>query len=96
MYARPAVGLRVRPGTVLAMAAVAKMRAVVLDCPEPRALAEFYRALVGGDITYADDDWSTYATARTCFSASSGPRTTSRPTGPARSTASSSPGVDAL
>jgi len=33
------------------------MRAVVLDCPAPRALAEFYRALVGGEITYADDDW---------------------------------------
>ena len=33
------------------------MRAVVLDCPDPRALAEFYRALVGGEITYADDDW---------------------------------------
>jgi catechol-2,3-dioxygenase len=32
------------------------MRAVVLDCPDPRALAEFYRALVGGEITYADDD----------------------------------------
>ena len=33
------------------------MRAVVLDCPEPRALAEFYRQLVGGDITYADEEW---------------------------------------
>lgn len=33
------------------------MRAVVLDCPDPRALAEFYRELVGGDITYADDEW---------------------------------------
>ncbi len=33
------------------------MRAVVLDCPDPRALAEFYRALVGGEVTYADDDW---------------------------------------
>ena len=30
---------------------------MVLDCPDPRALAEFYRALVGGEITYADDDW---------------------------------------
>ncbi len=29
----------------------------MLDCPDPRALAEFYRALVGGEITYADDDW---------------------------------------
>jgi Glyoxalase-like domain len=57
MYARPVVGLGVRPGTVLAMPAIAQMRAVVLDCPDPRALAEFYRALVGGDITYADDDW---------------------------------------
>ena len=33
------------------------MGAVVLDCPEPRALAEFYRELVGGDITYADEEW---------------------------------------
>ena len=41
----------------LAMSAIAKMRAVVLDCPEPRALAEFYRSLVGGEITHADDDW---------------------------------------
>ncbi|HLT69579.1 MAG TPA: VOC family protein [Acidimicrobiales bacterium] len=36
---------------------IAQMRAVVLDCPDPRALAEFYRELVGGEITYADDDW---------------------------------------
>ena len=33
------------------------MRAVVLDCPKPRALAEFYRELVGGDFTYADEEW---------------------------------------
>jgi len=33
------------------------MRAVVLDCPDPRALAEFYRGLVGGEITHADDEW---------------------------------------
>ena len=33
------------------------MQAVVLDCPDPQALADFYRALVGGEITYADDDW---------------------------------------
>lgn len=45
------------PATVLLMPAIAKMRAVVVDCPDPRALAEFYRALVGGEITYADDDW---------------------------------------
>jgi catechol-2,3-dioxygenase len=39
------------------MAGIARMRAAVLDCPDSRALAEFYRQLVGGDITYADDDW---------------------------------------
>jgi catechol-2,3-dioxygenase len=37
--------------------ALARMRSVVLDCPDPRALAEFYRAVVGGEITLADDDW---------------------------------------
>jgi hypothetical protein len=36
---------------------VARMRSVVLDCPDPLALAEFYRVLVGGEITSADDDW---------------------------------------
>ena len=29
----------------------------MLDCPDPRALAEFYRELVGGEIVYADDEW---------------------------------------
>ncbi len=33
------------------------MRSVVLDCPDPRALGDFYRSLVGGEITYADDEW---------------------------------------
>ena len=39
------------------MSGLARMRAVVLDCPDPRALAEFYRALVGGEVAYADDEW---------------------------------------
>ncbi|HYD10519.1 MAG TPA: VOC family protein, partial [Acidimicrobiales bacterium] len=39
------------------MAPIARLRAVVLDCPDPRALADFYRALVGGEVTYADDEW---------------------------------------
>jgi catechol 2,3-dioxygenase-like lactoylglutathione lyase family enzyme len=33
------------------------MRSVVLDCPDPRGLAEFYRAVLGGEITVAEDDW---------------------------------------
>jgi catechol-2,3-dioxygenase len=39
------------------MPGFAKMRAVVLDCPEPRALADFYRQVVGGDITHESDEW---------------------------------------
>jgi hypothetical protein len=37
--------------------AIARMRSIVLDCPDPRALAEFYRELVGGEITHADEGW---------------------------------------
>ncbi len=33
------------------------MRSIVLDCPDPQALAAFYRELVGGEITYADEEW---------------------------------------
>lgn len=39
------------------MAPVARMRTLVLDCPDPRVLAEFYRGLVGGEVTFEDDDW---------------------------------------
>ncbi|MDI3409165.1 VOC family protein [Streptomyces cavernicola] len=39
---------------------IAKLGAVVLDCPDPVALAEFYRAIVGGTATeqrQGDDVW---------------------------------------
>ena len=39
------------------MAPVARMRSVVLDCPDPQLLAEFYVELLGGEITYADEEW---------------------------------------
>ena len=38
--------------------AVARFEAVVLDCPDPRALAEFYARLLGQDIAGdGDDSW---------------------------------------
>ena len=37
--------------------ALARLRSVVLDCPDPRVLAEFYRGVLGGEITLAEDDW---------------------------------------
>jgi catechol 2,3-dioxygenase-like lactoylglutathione lyase family enzyme len=36
---------------------LARMRSVVLDCPDPKALADFYRGVLGGEITSAEDDW---------------------------------------
>ncbi|WP_406372396.1 VOC family protein [Streptomyces sp. NBC_00647] len=37
--------------------ALAKLGAVVLDCPDPRALAAFYAEVLGGSVT-GDDDWT--------------------------------------
>lgn len=39
------------------MEPVARMRSVVLDCPDPRALAEFYAGVVGGTPLAEDDEW---------------------------------------
>jgi hypothetical protein len=36
--------------------ALAKLGAVVLDCPDPRALAGFYAEVLGGTVE-GDDDW---------------------------------------
>jgi catechol 2,3-dioxygenase-like lactoylglutathione lyase family enzyme len=40
-------------------APLARLRTVVLDCPDPRALGHFYRGLLGGEITIDEDDWVT-------------------------------------
>ncbi len=34
---------------------------VVLDCPDPRALARFYVDLLGGEIVAFDEDWAEIA-----------------------------------
>jgi hypothetical protein len=40
------------------MVGLAKLRAVVLDCPDPEGLARFYGALVGGDVAvYDGGEW---------------------------------------
>jgi catechol 2,3-dioxygenase-like lactoylglutathione lyase family enzyme len=36
---------------------IGRMHHVVLDCPDPRALAEFYSALLGQPVTYTSEDW---------------------------------------
>jgi catechol 2,3-dioxygenase-like lactoylglutathione lyase family enzyme len=37
--------------------AVGRMHHLIMDCPEPAALASFYSELLGKPITYADDDF---------------------------------------
>ena len=38
--------------------AIAELGAVVLDCPDPRALADFYARVLGGSVEDADQgDW---------------------------------------
>jgi len=36
-----------------------RLSAVTLDCPDPRALAEFYAAVIGGTVTSLDTQWAT-------------------------------------
>ncbi|MET9910142.1 VOC family protein [Streptomyces sp. NPDC006476] len=36
---------------------MARLRSVVLDCPDPRALADFYAQVVGGTPQAEDDEW---------------------------------------
>lgn len=35
---------------------IGSLRTVVVDCPDPRALADFYAGLIGGDIDADDSD----------------------------------------
>lgn len=36
---------------------IGKLSVIVLDCPDPKALAAFYAEVLGMRITRADDDW---------------------------------------
>jgi catechol 2,3-dioxygenase-like lactoylglutathione lyase family enzyme len=37
---------------------IADLQCVVLDCPDPAELAEFYRSLVGGSVNQQDRRWA--------------------------------------
>jgi catechol 2,3-dioxygenase-like lactoylglutathione lyase family enzyme len=36
---------------------IGRMHHVVIDCPDPAALAEFYSAVLGLPVAYRSDDW---------------------------------------
>ncbi|MFE2285329.1 VOC family protein [Streptomyces sp. NPDC059443] len=40
---------------------IAEMQCVVLDCPDPTALAAFYHSLAGGEVNRPDRRWTTDA-----------------------------------
>ncbi|MER6980388.1 VOC family protein [Streptomyces carpinensis] len=48
---------------------IADLQCVVLDCPDPRELADFYQSLLGGTVNQPDprwelgEDWATLHTA---------------------------------
>jgi catechol 2,3-dioxygenase-like lactoylglutathione lyase family enzyme len=44
---------------------IGRMHHVVLDCPDPAALASFYSQLLGQPVTYRSDDWVVVAADRT-------------------------------
>ena len=47
--------LSVPRGNVAGM--IGKLHAIAFDCPDPKALADFYSELLGLPVTYVDDDW---------------------------------------
>ncbi|MEU1883245.1 VOC family protein [Streptosporangium sp. NPDC020072] len=49
--------------------AIARMRSVVLDCPDPKILADFYGAVLGWEVSSVEDDWVvlTDGRSRLCF-----------------------------
>jgi len=46
-------------------AMIGRMHHVVLDCPDPAALARFYSQLLGAPITHQSDDWVVVAASDT-------------------------------
>jgi catechol 2,3-dioxygenase-like lactoylglutathione lyase family enzyme len=44
---------------------IGRMHHVVLDCPDPAALAAFYSELLSLPVTYRDDDWVVVAPSDT-------------------------------
>jgi hypothetical protein len=47
---------------------IGRLGGVVLDCPDPKALAEFYSELLGLPIKGVDEDWADIGDDRICLS----------------------------
>jgi len=47
----------IRPAAATLIPMIGKLRSTVLDCRDPRRLADFYAGVLGGEITVDGDDW---------------------------------------
>jgi catechol 2,3-dioxygenase-like lactoylglutathione lyase family enzyme len=43
---------------------IGRLHSVVIDCPDPRALAEFYGSVLGTSVTRDDGDWVVFDDGR--------------------------------
>jgi catechol 2,3-dioxygenase-like lactoylglutathione lyase family enzyme len=46
------------PGTMSGMTTIARLLAVTIDCAEPKKLAEFYAAITGFEVQYAETEYA--------------------------------------
>jgi len=71
---------------------IGRLHHVVIDCPDPTALAAFYSELLGLPVTYRSDDWVVIAqndtTSGIAFQRARPPAATMAPSCPAPATAS--------
>jgi predicted enzyme related to lactoylglutathione lyase len=44
--------------------AIGRISSIALECPDPAALADFYRQVTGWDVVFADPDWYSIAETR--------------------------------
>jgi catechol 2,3-dioxygenase-like lactoylglutathione lyase family enzyme len=63
---------------------IGRLHHVVLDCPDPAALAAFYSELLGLPITYRSDDWVVVADNETSSGLAFQLAATARPAGRTR------------
>lgn len=49
------------------MGGMARLGAVAIDCPDPTALAEFYAAVVGADVAFANERFAALNNEGTCL-----------------------------
>jgi len=61
----PAIAGPAQPPAAIMTVMLGRLHHVVLDCPDPAALARFYSELLGQPVTYQSQDWVVVAASDT-------------------------------